>query len=135
MIILMLWLYLTALVILIGGTVNAVLQEFTDPETAEAGANKAAAKEVVENPNAELEKKNLDAKKTETLNSLANATSEEPADFSMPENKKELRAKEKAVENYDISAEAIDSNKSGFKLAAGLLIGAIENLFSSKNKS
>lgn len=134
-IILMLWLYLTALVILIGGTVNAVLQEFTDPETAEAGANKAAAKEVVENPNAELEKKNLDAKKTETLNSLANATSEEPADFSMPENKKELRAKEKAVENYDISAEAIDSNKSGFKLAAGLLIGAIENLFSSKNKS
>ncbi len=49
-IILMLWLYLTALVILIGGTFNAVLQEFTDPETAEAGANKAAAKEIVENP-------------------------------------------------------------------------------------
>ncbi len=33
-IILMLWLYLTALVILIGGIINATLQEITDPETA-----------------------------------------------------------------------------------------------------
>lgn len=50
MIILMFWLYLTALVILIGGSINAVLQEFTDPKTAEAGVNKAIAKEIVENP-------------------------------------------------------------------------------------
>ena len=57
MIILMLWLYLTALVILIGGSINAVLQEFSDPETAEAGANKAAAKEVVENPDQPVMKK------------------------------------------------------------------------------
>lgn len=49
-IILMLWLYLTALVILIGGTTNAVLQEFTDPETAEAGEKKTEAKKVIENP-------------------------------------------------------------------------------------
>jgi len=55
MIILMLWLYLTALVILIGGSINAVLQEFTDPETAQAGANKSAAKEVVENPEKQIE--------------------------------------------------------------------------------
>lgn len=34
MIILLLWLYLTALVILIGGIINATLQEMTDPETA-----------------------------------------------------------------------------------------------------
>ena len=134
-IILMLWLYLTALVILIGGTVNAVLQEFTDPETAEAGANKAAAKEIVENPNAEIKKKNLEAKKSETLNSLANSASEEPKDSLRQKNEKDLRAKEIAVENFDDSAEATDSKKSGFKLAAGLLIGAIENLFSSKNKS
>ncbi len=46
--VLMLWLYLTALVILIGGGINAVLQEFTDPETAEAGATKAAAKAVID---------------------------------------------------------------------------------------
>lgn len=55
MIILMLWLYLTALVILIGGSINAVLQEFTDEETAKAGAKKAAAKEIFENPDKSLE--------------------------------------------------------------------------------
>ena len=49
-IILMLWLYLTALVILIGGAINAVLQEFADHESAKAGKRKAAAKEIVENP-------------------------------------------------------------------------------------
>lgn len=49
-IILMLWLYLTALVILIGGAINATLQEFTDPESAKAGERKAKAKEIVENP-------------------------------------------------------------------------------------
>jgi membrane protein len=51
-IILMLWLYLTALVILIGGTINAVMQEFTDPETAKAAKRKADAQEIVENPEA-----------------------------------------------------------------------------------
>jgi hypothetical protein len=45
--------FLTALVILIGGSINAVLQEFTDPETAAAGDAKAAAKEIVANPNSE----------------------------------------------------------------------------------
>lgn len=49
-IILMLWLYLTAFVILVGGSINAVLQEFTDAETAEAGKRKAKAKKIVENP-------------------------------------------------------------------------------------
>jgi membrane protein len=49
-IILMLWLYLTALVILLGGSINAVLQEYTDPETAEAGEKKKAAQEVVKDP-------------------------------------------------------------------------------------
>ncbi len=63
MIILMLWLYLTALVILIGGTINAVLEEFTDPKTAEAGAKKAAAKEIVDNP----ENKTSNRQKTKKL--------------------------------------------------------------------
>jgi membrane protein len=49
-IILMLWLYLTALVILVGGTINAILQEFSDPETAQAAERKAEAKEIVEDP-------------------------------------------------------------------------------------
>ena len=49
-IILMLWLYLTALAILFGGSTNAVLQEFTDPESAVAREKKAAAKEIIEDP-------------------------------------------------------------------------------------
>ncbi|HEY0426530.1 MAG TPA: YihY/virulence factor BrkB family protein [Pyrinomonadaceae bacterium] len=56
-IILMLWLYLTAFVILTGGTINAVLQEFSDPEAAEAAARKAEAKEVVEDPESKKAKK------------------------------------------------------------------------------
>jgi membrane protein len=56
-IILMLWLYLTALVILIGGTINAVLQEFSDPKTAKAAERKAEAKEIVENPESKSVKK------------------------------------------------------------------------------
>ncbi len=72
MIILMLWLYLTGLVILIGGSINAVLQEFTDPKTAEAGAKKAAAKEIVDNPEQNAERQNQIAadKQVETLAKL-----------------------------------------------------------------
>lgn len=61
-IILMLWLYLTALVILIGGTINAVLQEFTDPETAEAAERKAEGKEAVEDPEGKKKRKKTAAK-------------------------------------------------------------------------
>lgn len=43
-IILMLWLYLTALVILIGGIINAVLEETTDPEAAAKAAEKSIIK-------------------------------------------------------------------------------------------
>ena len=43
-IILMLWLYLTALVILMGGVINAALQEFTDPQAAAESEEKSALK-------------------------------------------------------------------------------------------
>lgn len=61
-IILMLWLYLTALVILIGGTINATLQEFSDPESAKAAERKAEAKEVVEDPESKTKKTKSGAK-------------------------------------------------------------------------
>jgi membrane protein len=61
-IILMLWLYLTALVILIGGTINAVLQEFSDPATAKAAERKAEAQEVVEDPESKKKKGRSGAK-------------------------------------------------------------------------
>lgn len=43
-IILMLWLFLTALVILIGGIINATLQEMTDPEAAKESKEKSVVK-------------------------------------------------------------------------------------------
>lgn len=43
-IILMLWLYLTALVILIGGIINSTLSELTDPEAAKKAEEKSADK-------------------------------------------------------------------------------------------
>lgn len=61
-IILMLWLYLTALVILVGGTINAILQEFTDPVTAKAADRKADAKEEVEDPENKRKTKKKGAK-------------------------------------------------------------------------
>jgi uncharacterized BrkB/YihY/UPF0761 family membrane protein len=58
----MLWLYLTALVILVGGSINAVLQEFTDPKTAEAAERKAEGKEQAEDPEGTKKKKKKAAK-------------------------------------------------------------------------
>lgn len=61
-IILMLWLYLTALVILIGGTINATLQELSDPDSAKAAERKAKAQEVVEDPEAKTKNSKTGAK-------------------------------------------------------------------------
>ena len=121
-IILMLWLYLTALVILIGGTINAVLQEFTDPETAKAGAVKAAAKETVENPDASLPSKDKAEKKAEVLASVGGGTPDDQAD--KPENK--TAESEKVI---DVSLDAKPPvKKSVWKLVAGLAIGFVSSM-------
>ncbi|MCA1623032.1 MAG: YihY/virulence factor BrkB family protein, partial [Acidobacteria bacterium] len=115
-IILMLWLYLTALVILIGGSINAVLQEYSDPETAKAGANKAAAKAIIENPDGAMA---LD-KKAETL-----------AILNQDSAGKEVSTKNKSSQTTrtDLTADnkPVDK-KSAFKLIAGVLIGFISNI-------
>ncbi len=135
-IILMLWLLLTAFVILIGGSINAVLQEFTDPDTAEAGAKKAAAKEVVENP----EEKSLESvMQGKTKDSLAALTKNQTTDDknSMTENPTletvNKRSGNDVISVNEKNAEAT-SKKSPLKLAAGLFVGLIENIFSSKRK-
>ncbi len=121
-IILMLWLYLTALVILIGGAINAVLQEFTDPRAAEAGANKAVAKEMVENPERSdtAKAKAADDKKAEILATL-NKTSDENDTQTENEKPKEIPAD--SVADVEPKVE-----RSKLKLIAGLLIGFVSNL-------
>jgi membrane protein len=130
-IILMLWLYLTALAILIGGAMNAVLQEFTDPEAAEAGAKKSAAHEVVNNPDGRSNEpsKNLDAKKAEVLSMLNQ--NKVGAEISGEKTRKTGAVAETAAVS---SVDDKSSKKSAFKLAAGLVVGLVENLFSSKKK-
>lgn len=122
MIILMLWLYLTALVILVGGTINAVLEEFSDPETAQAAANKAAAKEIVEDPE-NKKQKSVEEKKAEVLHNVSNENSDDLT--------KEKSESKTISENAN---EKTREKKSAFKLAAGLLIGFVENALSSKKK-
>lgn len=126
-IILMLWLYLTALVILFGGTINAVLQEYSDPEIAKAGEIKAAAKEIVENP---------DADHTETAKAIADKTNtnteSEIKDEIKDNDEKDIRIKAEKPETVLEKLEANDKpvNKtSALKLVAGLVIG-----FFSRNK-
>ncbi len=129
-IILMLWLYLTAFVILIGGAINAVLQEFTDPETAEAGAKKAVAKEIVANPegSATAETSKQIDKKAEVLAMLNQTSSNE----TMRHNTNKTAS---ATDLNDISTDKNNSSKkSPLKLATGLFVGILQNLFSSKKK-
>ncbi len=126
-IILMLWLYLTALVILIGGSMNAVLQEFTDPQAAEAGAIKAHAKEKVANPEA-AETKSVADKKAEILPSVAQKEKVDPA----AEEDSVAEAKP-AVVNSE-TAQTTGAKKSPLKLAVGLVVGLVENIFSSNKK-
>jgi membrane protein len=135
-IILMLWLLLTALVILIGGSMNAVLQEFTDPDSAEAAAKKAAAKEVVENPEKKIHESVMQGKKKSSLAALTRNKSTDDK-----KSKIENRAIEKVNKNSTKDEMSIKekndeatSKKSPLKLAAGLFVGLIENIFSSKRK-
>jgi len=135
-IILMLWLLLTALVILIGGSMNAVLQEFTDPQTAEAGAKKAAAKEVIENPEKKSLESTMQGGKTDSLAALTKNKSTDD-EKSKKENRvietvnKSSGKNEISVDGKNVEATA---KKSPLKLAAGLVVGLIENIFSSKRR-
>jgi len=135
-IILMLWLLLTALVILIGGSINAVLQEFTDPETAEAGAKKAAAKEVVENPENKTLESVMQAGKKDSLAALTKNHPTTDLESKTENTGVETVYKDsvngKIFENEKMGEAT--SKKSALKLAAGLVVGLIENIFSSKRK-
>jgi len=137
-IILMLWLYLTALVILIGGSINAVLQEFTDPATAAAGEMKTAAKEIVENPNSE----SLIREKLETLvkadstvlidEKTDDKTEDKPAESeNLPT---ETNRVEPQVTEYDAAEVEKIGKKPVVNLAVGTVFGFLMGLFYFKKK-
>ena len=133
-IILMLWLYLTALVILIGGSINAVLQEFTDPETAAAGDAKAAAKEIVANPNSE----SLIKEKLEVLTKTdSSATSNEETADKIIKTESSLTNQDKTdmqSAEYDEKEVEKIGKKSAVNLAVGTVFGFLMGLFYFKKK-
>ena len=137
-IILMLWLYLTALVILIGGSINAVLQEFTDPATAAAGEMKTAAKEIVENPNSEsLIKEKLETLvKADSTVLIDEKTDDKTED--KPAESENLPTKTNRVEPQVTEYDAAEVEKIGKKpvvnLAVGTVFGFLMGLFYFKKK-
>jgi len=137
-IILMLWLYLTALVILIGGSINAVLQEFTDPATAAAGEMKTAAKEIVGNPNSEsLIKEKLETLvKADSTVLIDEKTDDKTED--KPAESKNLPTKTNRVEPQVTEYDAAEVEKIGKKpvvnLAVGTVFGFLMGLFYFKKK-
>jgi YihY family inner membrane protein len=138
-IILMLWLFLTALVILIGGSINAVLQEFTDPKTAAAGDAKAAAKEIVANPDSvSLIKEKLEvlAKTDSTATDNENVDDENDDDESV---KTENRLTKTGKSNhqpteYDPAEVEKIGKKTAVNLAVGTVFGFMMGLFYFKKK-
>ncbi|MDQ3714423.1 MAG: YihY/virulence factor BrkB family protein [Acidobacteriota bacterium] len=135
-IILMLWLLLTALVILIGGSMNAVLQEFTDPDTADAAVKKAAAKEVVVNPEQKTLESAMRGGKTGSLAALTKDKSTNDKKSKTEISAVKTLNKDSGIDKISVNekADQAASKKSPLKLAAGLVVGLIENIFSSKKK-
>lgn len=139
-IILNLWLYLTALVILIGGSINAVLQEFTDPATAAAAEKKAAAKEIVEDPNSEsLVKEKLDLlAKTHSTESDKKIVESKTNETSSADSKDKSTVPENinppVSTDYDAAEAAKIGKKSGLNLAVGTVFGFLMGLFYFKKK-
>jgi membrane protein len=133
-IILMLWLYLTALVILIGGSINAVLQEFTDPETAAAGEKKAAAKEIIANPyDKSLVKEKMDVLKK--VDSPARSNENAADTISKPEEPlTETKSIQPDITEYDGAEVEEIGKKSGVNLAIGTVFGFLMGLFYFKKK-
>jgi membrane protein len=135
-IILMLWLLLTALVILIGGSMNAVLQEFTDPDSAEAAVKKAAAKEVVENPEKKIHESVMQVKKKGSLAVLTRNKSTDDKNSTTENTAVETVNKDSRKDEISVNEKNDEASpkKSPLKLAAGLVVGLIENIVSSKRK-
>jgi membrane protein len=125
-IILMLWLYLTAFVILTGGSLNAVLQEFTDPEAAEAGANKAIAKEIADNPQSGDLMHHISKASEKKAESLAALNKVSGKDTGQPVTK-EPKAISAEIVNDD-EDDKPEVHKSKLKLITGLIIGFVSNL-------
>lgn len=109
MIILMLWLYLTALAILIGGAINAILDEFS---------------------RGQFTKDETCADESEKTSDANNAKAAVEPDGAAPDMKKSSDSDSISPEK----AEAGQAENSKLKIVAGGIIAALIGIFSFKNK-
>lgn len=130
MIILLLWLYLTALVILIGGSINSTLQDMTDPESDEKISRAEADKgtDASKTDDSATNKNKADGKKIENKTS---SLIESPAviqttalNRNLPE---EAAASLPDEENLTVPPNEMN-NKSWVNLAVGGLFGVLVGL-------
>lgn len=113
MIILMLWLYLTALVILIGGAINAVLDEFSRGQYVKLDIYK---EQLSESEVAELEKQNI------------NVSNSQPKAERQGESDNEKV--EKPVQDEETEVEK-PPKKTAVKVIIGAIMAAVIKIFSS----
>jgi membrane protein len=128
-IILMLWLFLTALVIVLGGIINAVLQEMTDPETAAQAKEQSAAK--LERAKADMPAHQIDEmikEKTEEPNKSDDEKTEASvAPLMKAENKIEnkIQPENKPNKKFSITESVPEETKTPNKTIIGLTIAGI----------
>lgn len=123
-IILMLWLYLTALVILTGGAINAILNEFSKGQYKKESRDSPADNEKI--------RKATDDAADESQTEPQEQKLGEAKDDSSEENEKNKNAKKTPAKT--ISVEATGDEKSYGKIIAGGFLGVIISYFSKKKK-
>ncbi|MDQ6786554.1 MAG: YihY/virulence factor BrkB family protein [Acidobacteriota bacterium] len=116
-IILMLWLYITALAIIIGGAINAILNEFSEGKYTKADRPNTSENEQVRKEGTEQNSNRDTDKSVEKTNN----ESEKPKDDRKTDDSKE-------------SVETPDGEKSYGKMIAGGFLGVLISYFSRKKK-
>jgi membrane protein len=127
-IVLLLWLYLTALVILIGGSINSILDE-----------NSGVAKAATDPAQVKSEKKTANASLGDALQKQPNAEVENTSAYSKKSSVKKAKtsadAKSESAEQSPAQEEVIAvEEKSYGKMIAGGILGGLIAYFSKKKK-
>lgn len=125
-IILMLWLFLTALVILIGGIINATLQELTDPEAAKQAEARSEAK-------LERAKADMPADQIEEMKQEKSAASKQ--EESEPAEKNDKENKLPALSGQNAAVAPISTAKASFESQPLETPSANQTLENTSNKT
>lgn len=130
--ILLLWLFLTAFVILVGGLINATLQEMSDPKAAAAGA-----KGVGGNKEKNKEENKGEKADTKTVETTADKASQIRADLEADKTSPSSQTSDKNSNKEKTSLESSETDaekKSWANVAAGGVLAFFVKLFFKKKQ-